>query len=62
MPLDFNDWLYLALLSLLMAGQMLIALTVIFISGYIIRLRLEIDQKTVSKSQLTSSIRRRLQL
>lgn len=62
MPLDFNDWLYLALLSLLMAGQMLIALTVIFISGYIIRLRLKIDQKTVSKSQLTSSIRRRLQL
>lgn len=62
MPLDFNEWLYLILLSIMLAGQVLIVLTLIFISGYLVLLRLDIDQKLVTKNQLVSSIRRRFQV
>ena len=62
MPLDFNEWLYLILLSIMLVGQVLIVLTLIFTSGYLILLRLDIDQKLVTKNQLVSSIRRRFQV
>ena len=62
MPLDFNEWLYLILLSIMLTGQVLIALTLIFISGYLVLLRLDIDQKLVTENQLVSSIRRRFQV
>lgn len=62
MPLDFNEWVYLILLSVMLAGQVLIALTLIFISGYLVLLRLDLDQKLLSKNRFFSSLRRRFQL